>query len=610
MDEFGAGGSAVAGGSAGGSTSDRDNSPRQQKPSKKMTGKRRRADLDADTTAQSPRQPGRAIDSASSAGSAGATPAAKHARGLYGRVSGFMGRAVGLLTPGRARAPVNPDPAAAGTAVRVTDEPHGDGSLGGGDLGSGLDEDEFTLAASTEGRSGGDRDQDRADGNGGRNDDDDDYDGGHEERFPEGGVREASAFSVGTRMAEGSRGPSRRVSLVGAGLDGGISVGVGPPDAPGTMVESAQGQDVSHFDRGRSMLFSPGVRGKVRSKPRARARGTVASATPSSPSRRTSGDGLGFASLRGSTTGEGDGADSSPFPGLLTGGEGAGDDICTLSRVGDSRLSRSVGRASVGGGGGASSHRGVSFAHGVAGGRAVVEERLLLSAMSRRPPTPAESARDNFLPADIDDDDDDDAYSEMFTLTELRDFVRSLRYRRGLPPAAAIFLLSKMESPRAALLRRQILEEYQQAIAAAAGSASAQENMVTAEDGTADSFGRIVLGTNSAPRDPRMTGSANRPLLAPVARRRVARLGADLVPSAPLRSPLMQPPPPRGNSYRVSPAADGDEEMFEDGNRLAGVGKGRGGMLPPPARGGDEEDLLTPARRRSLAGDDRGGRER
>ena len=54
-----------------------------------------------------------------------------------------------------------------------------------------------------------------------------------------------------------------------------------------------------------------------------------------------------------------------------------------------------------------------------------------------------------------------------FTPTQQRDLVRALRFRRGLPPAAAMYILSKMEIELASRLRGQILWGHPRAPSAA-----------------------------------------------------------------------------------------------------------------------------------------------
>ena len=54
-----------------------------------------------------------------------------------------------------------------------------------------------------------------------------------------------------------------------------------------------------------------------------------------------------------------------------------------------------------------------------------------------------------------------------FTPTQQRDLVRALRFRRGLPPAAAMYTLSKMEIELASRLRGQILWGHPRAPSAA-----------------------------------------------------------------------------------------------------------------------------------------------
>lgn len=216
-----------------------------------------------------------------------------------------------------------------------------------------------------------------------------------------------------------------------------------------------------------------------------------------------------------------------------------------------------------------------------------------------------------------------------FTPTELRDLVHSLRFRRGLPPAAAMYLLSRMESPSAALVRRQILQEYRAAAADAASSldpgSSRLERSQPAlgagrgrgRDGERSPIGggHAGLGLRFAARASGGGGTSRAgTLVAPVPRRRDAPPGAELVPVAPLGLPLMlPPPPPRGFPFGSA-----------GGVGAGGAVGGRGGSMrsplppsmPPPSspfrrgrEGSAEEDLLTPARRARLDAQHR-GRER
>ncbi|CAM9150785.1 unnamed protein product [Sphacelaria rigidula] len=224
-----------------------------------------------------------------------------------------------------------------------------------------------------------------------------------------------------------------------------------------------------------------------------------------------------------------------------------------------------------------------------------------------------------------------DEGDDPFTASEGRDLVRALRFRRNLPPSAAMYLLSKMESRSVARLRVQVLREYKETMgrswpapgggkfgdvgeAAPASTSLAHIALGDAQRSSASSAGSLDAFRDEpeAARSVRAgvsrnAGSSNNqspPIVAPIARRRGAPPGSELVPTAPLQnSPLMLPPPPRGGEFLKSHAGAGARGASEsrDGVRSRAPYERRssvagGEMLAPRVtRGGDPDGLLTPA---------------
>lgn len=216
-----------------------------------------------------------------------------------------------------------------------------------------------------------------------------------------------------------------------------------------------------------------------------------------------------------------------------------------------------------------------------------------------------------------------DEYDEPFTAKEVRDLLRAMQFRRNLPPAAALYLLSKLESPSAAVVRLQIIREHQENLdrlrAAAAGAvgdaSSGAAGLLLGAPGDGYKFGLDGSGpgrrgtddagaTTSAVARSGASGRGNRvPLVAPVARRRFAPPGAELLPTA----PLMLPPLPRG----ISGSGTGGAGAARDGSGIMRTGLRYDRRSPSPPRGGDPDGLLTPARRlRAREREQGGGRER
>ncbi|CAN0145647.1 unnamed protein product, partial [Pylaiella littoralis] len=192
-----------------------------------------------------------------------ATPAAKQARGLYGRLSGLVGRAVGLLTPGRPRAPA---------PLHMEDA---DDVEAGRAPGRGREEESIAAAGA------------------------------------------AASSNEGTPAAAAAVDPA-----VGAALSSSRTV----PDRTDHGVVDGDGADDA-ANPAAALLFSPGV-GRRSAGPRHQTRGprTGRDFNAASSSRRTSaGHGIGSASLRGSTAGDGgmDEFDLPPVPAFYPLGSGA-----------------------------------------------------------------------------------------------------------------------------------------------------------------------------------------------------------------------------------------------------------------------------------------------
>lgn len=594
---------AGVGGEGGGGASSRHRSRTEstQGPSTRAAGKRNRAAVDAENE-----------NSYNSAGNASqdetvATPAAKQRRGLYGRVSGLVGRAVGLLTPGR---PSRPAAAAVASPPNsVAEDDAEDGMEAAVDGGRRSDSSRGSLVAGeARGRSSiTPRSRSRVPMAGSDEDGGSSAAGRHREEdavvYTDDGVSEGvdSTQQVsGTSSARASTSPSGRGSS-GTIRDAAVgSATVSPPAAGGNLAS-----------------FSPGVlnsRHQFRNT-RSRTRGAIAAAAAASQvqSRGAFREGLGVGSLRGNTVG--DGLDSSPSPGRAR-------DVGTRRRkveraaVGDRQgafasLSEGWGTGSLrpdhssdvdlpfASGAGRSGAPSNSFAMVHAPNNRLRQNEAGASAGAASSSAIIQSRYDAAAaaaaPRRRQSDENADEEDPPFTPTELKDLVRSLRFRRGLPPAAAMYLLSKLESRSAALVRQQILDEHRDLIAAlkdpVSGAAGGGAPVRESRRGGA-------MGDPSARSGARGGGV---PLVAPVARRRVTPPGADLAPPAPLQSPVMLPPVPRG--LLAGGGSAGRQRLFDHRPEMHRE------MPPPAPRGEDYVDLLTPARRRTLA-EGRDGRER
>lgn len=511
----------VEGGNAAASAADSTNAnDNREIPTRhsKASGKRRRSEASTNCPGNNDSDDNDNETAAQDAATAVETPAAKRQarRGLYGRVSGIFGRAVGLLTPGRARTPaalvLSPHSALQGSEDNDEVEgANGSGSREGDNsarlnnletgagrrvgisaLDNGSDDEGFVLANGGEGA------------------------------LWEGAARRVTVGGATAGSSSPGNSAAARASLRN----------VDPAAVPPPVLKEAA-------------VFSPGVRGESL-KDRARARGaTAAAARGNSPlARRASGHGLGFTQLRGSMAGDEDGSPGS-YPPAASGG---------FRRSQDERAS-------------------------IAGGEAMLYSSINNSSLLDCPLPAAGRTWGDGHEDENGNEGEEEEEDAPFTCTELRDLVRALTFKRGLPPAAAMYLLSKMESPLADLVRRQILQEHQKAVT---GSVRGSRRHSVA--------GGRYVGPDTQHHYRHGSGSRSSALVEPVARWKLPPPGANVAPFAPLQPALMMPPPPpRGGLY------------FDD-TSAASDGSGRLGMLgdmqPPPVRGKDPDDLLTPGRRR------------
>lgn len=505
-----------------------------------------------------------------------APPAAKQARGLYGRVSGLVGRAVNLLTPGRPRRTTPAASAAAAAAADMEDD---------GDIEAG---------------------------------------------------RGASA-AVGA--AEGGRGQEPVASRPAAAA---VS-NVGEPDGP--VVDPAVAAAASPHngivddngvgDAYPGVLFSPGVarrsEGPGRQARRART-GRGDGATPSS--RRISGDGLGPASLRGSTAGDGaveefglppvppfyplgggGGGRVSPPAGSVRGAGRGGERSATASRVKDGAGVRGGGPRPLLFGGGDGD------GDGPAGPSPAASNRKKSKGKGR-----AGGVADAELQEEEEEEDDEDGSDEdrqvgghaVYTATERRDLFRSRASHRGLSAWEMLYLLGHLRDPEATLVKERCVQIYNKRMADAESAAA----IAAAADATAAAQDDSVTGTGGAQQQRRRRPDTAAPLFRPSPARKKFPPGADLVPSAPSSrsSPfLMAPPPPRAASGFPAAAVGGSQELFGGVSGRGGGGRGgggggqfgvRGGMPPPAGRGDNSGDLLTPAKRAQVEAERGDGRER
>ena len=419
-----------------------------------MARKRHHSEVETVDDQGGEQQPGNDAEADVDAGVA--TPAAKHARrSLYGTVTNLMGRAVGLFTPGRAQPPADGGPSPTGgdaaPEVAVRDEVSTTSNLGSrGEEALDSHEREESLPLTT--ATTGDTNHAPEDASFGLEND------GEPETVPQPVVAPRGAL----------RNPASP-----------------SPFIPGPLL----GQDTIServFPLGTFRIVKPGAR-----MPSA---ANVSLASPVSRRVSTEGQGLEFASIRRSTTGE-DETDA-PVP---------------------------------------------------------------------TPPSPRRGETETET-------------DHSLTLTQQRDLVRALRFRRGLPPAAAMYILSKMEGELASRVRDQILRELPLAPSAA------QETSA------------VDSGATPVPAEKAL------PLYTPIARRPNAPVDEVLARAARPVSTLMLPPPP-SSTRRASMEAPISTYGIGGSRRLSGD------VRTPMGRLDDGVDLLPPSRRAQLA-EERSARER
>ena len=295
------------------------------------------------------------------------------------------------------------------------------------------------------------------------------------------------------------------------------------------------------------------------------------------------GDGLGFASLRKSTTGdEVDAPDSTPpsprrGPLLDTSSRTTPDED-TRRRTGE-RIDFGCGS------------RGVIAANGVGAGG---------SGSRIREQTREEGAR----LSGGGDHENTNGNKSLVMPGKAQGIVRAMRLRRGVPPMAAMYLLSKIESESAASLRLEILRLINDRPSDREEDGSVGE---VAMSQPAVARGRAATGPWSRADDPEAKRAV--PLVAPVARRPATPQKSELAPSASLESSLM-PPPPASSRRRATmgPSAAAaaataaaniacSRRMSMSSRSGAGLGSG---VRKPPGRFDDGIDLLTPSRRAQI----------
>lgn len=571
MGEGGAGSANGGGGGANtnGSSSMRSKRPlhRQQEQQQQQSpeiesaagSKRRREDAPVEASAavddSDRRESESAVDDADVA-----PPAAKQARGLYGRVSGLVGRAVNLLTPGR--------PRRATAAASAATDMEGEADL---EAGTGTT---AAIGVGTGAGAGAEGAQEPAPGGPAAA-------AVSNERTPAGLAPAMEPAVTAT--------PSSRNGVVG---DGGVGDTAAPAD-PGPA------------------LFSPGIAQRSGGPHRHARRGRVAKNDAATwSSRRVSGDGLGPASLRGSTAGDGAAEEFSlppvpPFYPLGGGGGGAGhgDRSATTTRAGVGAGRGGARPLFIGGAG-----------DGPAGPRSAAAATRKKSKGKGRGQKAGGGGVAQAEPQDEEEEEEEEGGREedrqvgvhaAHTATERRDLFRSRANYRGLSAWEMLYLLGHLRDPEATLVKERCVQIYNQRIAdAEAAIAAAQGDSVTGTDTGGARQQHQQQGQRRRKPDPAV------PLLRPSAERMNFPPGADLVPSAPSsRSspPLMRPPPLRAASGFPA-AATGRSQGLRGGGGGGQFGV-RGGMPPPPGRGGVPHDLLTPAKRAQVEAE-RGQRDR
>lgn len=501
-------------------------------------------------------------------------PPAKQSRGLYGRVSGLVGRAVGLLTPGRPRRPA---PVAA-AAEEADDLEAGRGTAEG--EGRKITQPDAATPAGGEAAAAAE--------------------------LPDEAVSTAAAAPLSALVTRSSRSAAT------------ASVATAPPSRHGV----ADGDDnndggVADANSAGSLLFSPGIVARRSEGPRRQTRGSRAgrngNAPPLSSSRRVSGDGLGAASLRGSTAGD-------------SGGGGGGivefglPPVPPFYPLGGSAATPSAGRRVAAAG--RSGREGAGGAYLFGGGGAGPARLTVVETPGQKSKKNGKGRGGNEgrggtdeLPEEEDEEEreggepDGEGGYATHTSTETRDLYRSVAYGPRLSAWESLYLLGQLPPTQEVIqLKERCLQKYRETIAAAAA------NSVTA--GTQRL--QHPLGRRRRPRAPM-------PLLRPVALRKAFPPGADLLPLAPQRPSVsfMQPPPPRqALGFPAASSIGGSQGLFGGGGgggrRTSQFGTPRRMPPPPAAAGGarpsgvrweDSNDLLTPAKRAQVEAE-RDGRER
>lgn len=193
---------------------------------------------------------------------------------------------------------------------------------------------------------------------------------------------------------------------------------------------------------------------------------------------------------------------------------------------------------------------------------------------------------------------------EQFTPTETTDLVRTLSCTRELHPSAAVHVTSALRSKLAARARWRALKLDKRARRGRGVLALTAE---ASSPAGGNGQGYAALGTGAwegGKPGVRGGGGGSVLLVAPVARRRDAPPGADLVPTAPLQAKAMLPPPPRGGGFGSSSSWSGSAA------EESGLHSRRSGGARTPPRGRDPDGLLTPARTPLAGAGQPTGRER
>jgi len=333
-----------------------------------------------------------------------APPAAKQARGLYGRVSGLVGRAVNLLTPGRSRRPPPAEAATAAAMEGVGDLEAGRGTAGGEEEPvlprPGAVPVKGTPAAASSSRTR----------RSGVVDDDDAADGTNNP------MAAAALFSPGVaRRGDGGRRPARRPARASAARTNRNGNGAASSSrrASGDGIGSALLRGSTAGDDGA---------------------GEEVGLPPVPPFFPADGGGECLSSAAGVGRGAGRGVGSATAD--RVGGAGAGASPAGLSAVGPQRKkSKGKGRAGEAGSGGANGE----------------------------PQEEEEEEEEESV-----DEDAEAGGLAAHTATERRDLFRSRANHRGLSAWEALYLLGHMRDPEATLVKERCVQVYNERIAASA----------------------------------------------------------------------------------------------------------------------------------------------